>query len=147
MAFSNFKFYSFYYLSLFHRFRSVNCTIGPGSSEWFAVESQHTEKLRRVVLDNHRVDIFGKEGSWFLSPEFLVKHQIPFLHGTVCIVASVIIFWWYGSIEFFWYSFILFYFILFFGILFHFVLFFYFVLFYFIVFFGILLHIFVFYCT
>ena len=78
-AFVHFSF--FYYLFLFLRFRSVNCTIGPGSSEWFAVERQHAEKLRQVVLQYHRVDIFGKEGSWFLSPEFLVKHQIPFLHG------------------------------------------------------------------
>ena len=73
---------------LFLRFRSVNCTIGPGSSEWFAVESQHAEKLRQVVLQYHRVDIFGKEGSWFLSPEFLVKHQIPFLHGMYRVIYS-----------------------------------------------------------
>lgn len=68
-------------LFMYSRFRSVNCTIGPGSSEWYAVEKEHSGKLRQIVLDNHQVDIFGKEGSWFLSPQFLIKHKIPFLHG------------------------------------------------------------------
>ena len=68
------------------RFRSVNCTIGPGCSEWYAVERTHTERLRSIVLEEEGVDILGKEGSWFLSPQFLAIHGIPFLHGKRMII-------------------------------------------------------------
>ena len=59
----------------------MNCTVGPGSSEWYAVETEHTARLRGLVLRDYGVDILGKEGSWFIAPQFLALHQIPFLHG------------------------------------------------------------------
>lgn len=68
-------------LALLLRFRSVNCTVGPGSSEWFAVDKRHCERIRRLVLHMHSVDILGKEGCWFISPQFLAQHGIPFMHG------------------------------------------------------------------
>jgi hypothetical protein len=67
------------------RFRSVNCTVGPGSSEWYAVEKEYTPRLRDLVTHGYGVDILGKEGSWFISPQFLALHNIPFLHGMVSI--------------------------------------------------------------
>ena len=63
------------------RFRSVNWTFGPGASEWFAVEPQHCQALHDVVKREGSTDLLADEGSWFITPEFLETHGIPFLHG------------------------------------------------------------------
>lgn len=63
------------------RFRSLNCNCGPDASEWFAIEAQHTDRLRAAVLKEFSVDIFRCEGSWFPSEAWLLAAGIPFQHG------------------------------------------------------------------
>lgn len=64
-----------------NRLRSINCNDGPGSSEWFSVESKYLNEVKALVLRDYQVDVLRNEGAWFPDPMWFASHKIPFMHG------------------------------------------------------------------
>ena len=61
------------------RFRSINCSHGPGESEWGAIAGAHVPALRTAVLAHYGIDIYLCEGRWFPDVQFCRAHAIPVL--------------------------------------------------------------------
>lgn len=68
-------------IALYSRLHSVNCNKGPGSSEWFGIESKYVPIMRQAILDEFEVDILRDEGLWYPNPEWLNRLNIPYFHG------------------------------------------------------------------
>eukprot|EP01041_Mallomonas_annulata_P006972 gene6972-14167_t len=66
------------YKKIFH---SVNCNVGPGSSEWFGIEAQYVPKLRILIRKTFGIDILRQEGCWYPDPTWLTELKIPFSYG------------------------------------------------------------------
>ena len=62
----------------------MNVNLGPGASEWFAVEACHVYALYEYMQREHGVDIYHREGRWYPKEEWLVEAGVPYMHGTVC---------------------------------------------------------------
>jgi hypothetical protein len=59
------------------RFRAANLNHGPAPSEWNAVGSKDSSRLRNEVRDIYDVDIYKKEGLWFSDTDFCLAKKIP----------------------------------------------------------------------
>ena len=55
----------------------MDCSHGPGDSEWGAIEGKHVPRLREAVLHHVGIDIYLQEGRWFPDPAFCRRHGIP----------------------------------------------------------------------
>ena len=64
-----------------NRFRSINCSHGPGVNHWGGVDARHAMRLRELVLKHHGVDIYKSESTWLPDLAFLVQHEIPVMVG------------------------------------------------------------------
>lgn len=59
------------------RLRAININHGPADSLWYSVDSEHYERLRRLVMSVFGVDILLQEGLWFCNMEFMLENNIP----------------------------------------------------------------------
>ena len=59
-----------------NRFRSINCSHGPGVNHWGGVDAKYATRLRELVLKHHSVDIYKSESTWLPDLAFLVQHEI-----------------------------------------------------------------------
>ena len=64
-----------------NRFRSINCSHGPGANHWGGVDAKYATRLRELVLAHHGVDIYKNESTWLPDLAFLVQHRIPVMVG------------------------------------------------------------------
>jgi histone demethylase len=59
------------------RYRAININHGPASSEWNCVGASNSAKLREVVRDTYKTDIYKKEGLWFADVDLCLAKKIP----------------------------------------------------------------------
>ena len=64
-----------------NRFRSINCSHGPGNNSWGAIDACHASRLRQLVQQHHDVDIYKSEATWLPDLAFLMQHGIPVMYG------------------------------------------------------------------
>jgi hypothetical protein len=63
------------------RLYSVNNNHGPNASVWGAVAPEHVPRLRQVVLEEFKYDIYMEEGLFFPNVKFLVDRGVPVMLG------------------------------------------------------------------
>lgn len=59
------------------RYRAINLNHGPDSSEWNAVGSKYSARLREKVRDTYKTDIYKDEGLWYADVDYCLANKIP----------------------------------------------------------------------
>ena len=63
------------------RFVTFNLNHGPEENVWYGVNSNDAPKFRKIVKNQHNLDIFSKEIDWFSEIEFFCKNRINLFYG------------------------------------------------------------------
>lgn len=64
-----------------YRFITFNLNHGPQENIWYGINSCEATKLRKLVKNQHNVDIFSKEADWFCETDFFSKNRINVTYG------------------------------------------------------------------
>ena len=58
------------------RLRAININHGPGSVEWYCVEPEEAEIMRKKIMKDHGIDVMLKEHHWYLDLEDTLKFGV-----------------------------------------------------------------------
>jgi hypothetical protein len=63
------------------RIRSVNINHGNGASEWYGVGFKDNPRFQKFVKTHDNINIYTKEGLWYVNYEYFLKHNLPCIYG------------------------------------------------------------------
>lgn len=50
-------------------------------SDWYGVAYDSSSKFRQIVKNLEQIDIYAKEGIWFVDIKFFMEHKIKVFYG------------------------------------------------------------------
>jgi hypothetical protein len=63
------------------RIRSININHGNEVSEWYGVGAEGAEKFHQHISNNEKIDIYQREGLWYVNYEYFLKNKIKVIYG------------------------------------------------------------------
>lgn len=63
------------------RFIYFHMNHGPGENIWYGVDSNEAIKMRKIVMNQHNIDIYSDDSDWFVETDFFMKNGINMFYG------------------------------------------------------------------